>query len=163
MARQRVYTYDHPIVSAAEKYEELERQGRERPPCSCHYEPMAWNADKSRPAGGKWVCSITRRRSTAAAASSRWHGAQLDKPCCYVIRAAEVGRVKIGHSSVDPRLRRDALQTGSPVEIELVAVLAGGKETERELQKRFAVHRVHGEWFDDAILPSLLREARNRI
>lgn len=62
----------------------------------------------------------------------------------YAIRGA--GLVKIGRA-VAPELRLDALQSGSPVMLELVGYVAGGHKHERELHDRFREYRSHGEWF----------------
>ncbi len=57
-------------------------------------------------------------------------------------------RVKIGYTSGSPYVRLGALQTGSPVELALIAVHDGTMEDERRLHEQFADSRIHGEWFD---------------
>lgn len=54
--------------------------------------------------------------------------------------------VKIGFASdVPARLR--TLQTASHRPLHLLVVIAGSQADERQLHKRFAEHRVQGEWF----------------
>ncbi|GAB3161656.1 hypothetical protein GCM10027059_12380 [Myceligenerans halotolerans] len=58
--------------------------------------------------------------------------------------------LKIGHTTRDVERRVRELQTGSPREIRLIAVLPGAStDTERELHAQFAAYRVraNGEWF----------------
>lgn len=68
-------------------------------------------------------------------------------PCVYMIAGG--GRLKIGLSD-DPIARVAAMQTGSPVPLELVACMSGGSMLESELHARFDRLRVYGEWFEDA-------------
>jgi len=66
----------------------------------------------------------------------------------YFARAADgSGPIKIGSASdVERRLRE--LQTGSPVRLHLVGVVArGGAQLELGLHRRFADLRQHGEWY----------------
>jgi hypothetical protein len=62
----------------------------------------------------------------------------------YLIAAGEM--VKIGFSA-DLGARFAALQTTSPVKLELLASIPGTYATERDLHVRFATQRSHGEWF----------------
>jgi hypothetical protein len=62
----------------------------------------------------------------------------------YFIQAARVGHIKIGRA-IDPLQRLAELQTGSPVKLELLAVLRGDHEA--MLHRKFADLRIHGEWF----------------
>jgi hypothetical protein len=68
----------------------------------------------------------------------------------YFIRAIQgprhSARVKIGWTR-DPRKRLKDLQTGSPVELYLIGAIPGGREDERAMHERFALSRMHGEWF----------------
>lgn len=64
----------------------------------------------------------------------------------YFITAREVGRVKIGCAD-DPYDRLLKLQTSSPVELAVEALLKGSYAEEKELHRRFAEYRVRGEWF----------------
>lgn len=67
----------------------------------------------------------------------------------YFIEAVGLNRVKIGIAN-DPRKRLATLQVGSPVELRLLSVLKVdlAPEWERDFHKRFAQHRLHGEWFE---------------
>lgn len=53
---------------------------------------------------------------------------------------------KIG-VSVDPISRLSTLQVGSPVRLELRAVLDGGQREEQQLHAKYDADRAHGEWF----------------
>ena len=63
----------------------------------------------------------------------------------YFIRS-ETGAIKIGFSTT-PERRLSAMQTGSPVRLELLAVMPGTKQDERRLHARFKAQRGRGEWF----------------
>lgn len=77
------------------------------------------------------------------------------KQASYIHWAANVDRVyfircqdfvKIGYAT-DVRRRLAAIQISSPYEVTLLAECKGGSRLECELHKRFAAHRVRGEWF----------------
>lgn len=66
----------------------------------------------------------------------------------YFVQGENFGPVKIGYTSaLDARDRLSQLQTGSPVRLVLAAQRPGSHHDERELHRRFAQHRLHGEWF----------------
>lgn len=65
----------------------------------------------------------------------------------YCIRS-ECGAVKIGVAKNVQR-RLENLQIGSPSKLELVGVLPGGEDVERDLHARFSGQRRRGEWFED--------------
>jgi len=66
----------------------------------------------------------------------------------YVVLAVGIGRYKIGFSISDPRFRVKALQIGSPIKLELVAVIPKcSRDDELALHHRFEASRLHGEWF----------------
>jgi hypothetical protein len=68
-----------------------------------------------------------------------------DRPVYFI--QAENGLIKIGVSE-SPHGRLQALQTGSPVRLRLVGMIAGaGASGEAELHAKFAEYREHGEWF----------------
>lgn len=55
-------------------------------------------------------------------------------------------KIKIGFATnVHKRLK--ALQTSSPVKLQLVLSFPGTRQDEQALHKRFAEHRMEGEWF----------------
>jgi hypothetical protein len=68
----------------------------------------------------------------------------------YIIEAVGTGRVKIGHTmGGKPALmsRLAALQTGSPLRLVAIAVMAGGPVEEKRLHRRFRRLHERGEWF----------------
>jgi hypothetical protein len=66
------------------------------------------------------------------------------------------GALKIGFArKIEQRLAE--LQTGSPVRLRVVCTIKGGIKLEREYHRKFAEHRLHGEWFRDC------REIRKEI
>jgi hypothetical protein len=73
----------------------------------------------------------------------------------YVVAAWSTGLVKIGQTTNwDKRWR--SLCAGSPVPLELVALLSG-LALEKTLHRLFAQHRRHFEWFDAAPVLEWLR------
>lgn len=56
------------------------------------------------------------------------------------------GHVKIGWA-VNVGNRLAELQSGNPNQLILMASVPGGCSVERDLHRRFAGHRVRGEWF----------------
>ena len=79
---------------------------------------------------------------------------KLDACAVYFI-GGEDGPIKIG-SSNSPLERIATFQTGSPVILRIHALTHGGVDAEREYHKRFAAHRLHGEWFEPH--PDILAE-----
>lgn len=61
----------------------------------------------------------------------------------YFIEAVGTGCVKIGRGAN----RLSSLQTGCPFELKVLATTFGPIRLESELHRRFAEHRVRGEWF----------------
>ena len=55
-------------------------------------------------------------------------------------------RIKIGFAR-DPVQRRLGLETGSPVDLMLLAIMPGTKESETYVQKLFKKYCLKGEWF----------------
>lgn len=62
----------------------------------------------------------------------------------YFVRSGE--HIKIGVTN-DWERRLLALRAGSPLLIELLALVRGGREFEAECHQRFAHYRSHYEWF----------------
>lgn len=70
---------------------------------------------------------------------------RCDRQVTYFIGNVDHG-IKIG-ISLQPIERLSILQTGSPVELRILACVEGGREVERDYHSRFRDHRKHGEWF----------------
>lgn len=79
------------------------------------------------------------------------HGSLRRAGYVYFLLASEnVERpmIKIGFSLRAPQNRLAACQSGSPVKLELVALLPGAiASKERQLHRQFEAQRSHGEWF----------------
>jgi hypothetical protein len=58
----------------------------------------------------------------------------------------DVGAIKIGLAR-NPHRRIKGLQCGSPIPLKILATVSGGRRLEMAYHRRFAVHRLHGEWF----------------
>ena len=65
----------------------------------------------------------------------------------YFARAGDDGPVKIGKAS-DVMKRMAALQSGCPLNIEIIRIVDGGFSEELWFHKRFSSLRTHGEWFE---------------
>lgn len=65
----------------------------------------------------------------------------------YFIQDSSVGHIKIGFTEGTAENRMKALQTGSPVGLEILCTSEGGREEEKALHLRFQSAWVHGEWF----------------
>lgn len=73
----------------------------------------------------------------------------------YFAQAEGIGHIKIGFTdSLDASDRVVTLQTGSPVLLRLLGTIPGTIDDEKDLHRRFAAHRVCGEWFKP--VPELL-------
>lgn len=70
-------------------------------------------------------------------------------PCfVYFIKPVDAdGPIKVGCSTFPPA-RLAALQTWSPVDLEIISHFEGSKEIERAIHERFAQWQVRGEWFE---------------
>jgi hypothetical protein len=64
----------------------------------------------------------------------------------YFIEAVGLSRIKIGFSK-KPIERLKQLQTGSPIELSLIATIPGALELEKELHDRFKASLSSREWF----------------
>lgn len=60
---------------------------------------------------------------------------------------SEVPWVKIGYTSGDPYVRRQMLQTGCPLALDVLVYAPGTPQDERTLHARFAAFQGQGEWF----------------
>jgi len=65
------------------------------------------------------------------------------------------GPVKIGMTT-NLALRLQHMQTGSPIELKVLATVAGGAEVERGYHAAFANYRIRGEWFERS--PAIVQE-----
>jgi len=63
----------------------------------------------------------------------------------YFVKAND--RVKIGYA-VNPLSRIKSIQTSSPYKLEVLLIIEGTYEVERELHKLFHEYRRTGEWFE---------------
>lgn len=75
---------------------------------------------------------------------------------CYVYMVALKGFIKIGHAA-NPEARLKQMQTGSPWELKIVALLPfpskkAARDYELELHHRLRSFRVRGEWFRKSCL-----------
>lgn len=79
---------------------------------------------------------------------------RLFVPHVYFVQEAPDGFIKIGwtRGPVDGRLC--TIQTGNPRTLVLLTAMRGALKDEQALHRRFAAHRVSGEWFHPA--PELL-------
>jgi hypothetical protein len=57
-----------------------------------------------------------------------------------------LGQVKIGYSR-QPLKRLTDLQTASPTELELLAIMPGDTTTEKEYHEKYKSFKLNGEWF----------------
>lgn len=64
----------------------------------------------------------------------------------YFIGHSLLGPIKIGYA-VSPNDRMEELQIGSPLTLQILAVIEGGRKQEAALHKHFNNVRLHGEWF----------------
>lgn len=64
--------------------------------------------------------------------------------------------MKIGYIGESQRLlaRMRELQLGNPVALDLVLLLPGDREVERQLHHKYAARHLLGEWFDSYVLGS---------
>lgn len=73
----------------------------------------------------------------------------------YFIQDQNLHHIKIGYTGDDPVGRLKALQTGSAAKLVLLGCVEGSQSEEAEMHRRFAEHRVAGEWFRPA--PEILQ------
>jgi Meiotically Up-regulated Gene 113 (MUG113) protein len=64
----------------------------------------------------------------------------------YFLQGETGGNIKIGYAG-DVAARVATFQPGSPVKLCILATQPGGQPLEAALHRRFAAHRLHGEWF----------------
>lgn len=78
-----------------------------------------------------------------------------ERPKLVYFIGSESGPIKIG-MAVDPPSRLASLQTSHHEKLSILATCKGGQDRERAYHRRFAAHRLHGEWFERT--PELLAE-----
>jgi hypothetical protein len=67
----------------------------------------------------------------------------------YFVQAGKGGKIKIGYTDEESLFNRiSTLQTGSPEKLVLLLAIPGNTTVERQIHKRFADCRLHGEWFE---------------
>jgi hypothetical protein len=64
----------------------------------------------------------------------------------YIVRAGDDGPVKIGWTA-NPKARLSYLAVDNPAPLRLLALTSGSMKEEKELHRRFAEHRIRGEWY----------------
>jgi hypothetical protein len=64
----------------------------------------------------------------------------------YFVQCTGTRYIKIGYSE-NPRARLSSLQTGSASELQLLNIIDGNRDKERELHEQFRHLRVKGEWY----------------
>jgi hypothetical protein len=77
----------------------------------------------------------------------------MSKSFVYFIQNDRTFSIKIG-VSVDVKRRLSALQTATQDRLQVVGVMSGGGDLEREMHEKFAHLRLSGEWF--SVSPMLL-------
>ncbi len=105
---------------------------------------------------GRWIHELNEAQAT-----EDYRGTWVDvsdDSYVYFVQAASGGPIKIGISN-DPLGRLAQLQTGHPGALVILAVVPGGRQLELDLHKKFAKHRIHGEWFSPT--PELLEIVGN--
>lgn len=55
--------------------------------------------------------------------------------------------VKIGHTVNNVKGRLVSLQVGCPFDLEILGIVDGNKNTEKQLHKKFDEYWIRGEWF----------------
>lgn len=68
------------------------------------------------------------------------------KPQVYFLRKGDTDHVKIGFSC-RLNMRISGLRSSNSDKLHLLATVSGGREAEGRLHKRFARHRIKGEWY----------------
>jgi DNA-binding transcriptional regulator YdaS (Cro superfamily) len=64
----------------------------------------------------------------------------------YFIQAGASGPIKIGHTQ-SMSMRLDALQSGNPEVLRILAEAPGGQRQEYAIPRELAAHRMRAEWF----------------
>lgn len=68
----------------------------------------------------------------------------------FVYCIGEAGRqVKVGYSN-NPKRRLDNIRVASPIEVQMIALVPGSIDDERDMHDKISHLRIRGEWFDDS-------------
>ena len=86
------------------------------------------------------------RRSVFLEAKSAILASKKEPHFVYFVGCREFSLVKIGFAK-DPNRRLLSNQTGSPVKLEILALVSGDKQLEAKLHSLFEADRELGEWF----------------
>lgn len=82
---------------------------------------------------------------------SRWHEqerAGKHEPVVYFVRSYLTGLVKIGTTN-NLRRRLSTFRNSHPGRLEVLGTMAGGREVEQVIHRRFAAQRFDREWFTE--------------
>lgn len=108
---------------------------------------------------------------------------EVDKPTVsgrvYIFQAKDTSLYKIGYTTLRLEERLDALQTGCPFPLLILAFFPGTQVDERELHRQLAPYRMQGEWFNlpgyvsyqfadflldmDVVFPTATREGKTLL
>lgn len=81
----------------------------------------------------------------------------------FIKPVGEAGPIKVGYSVYPPE-RLAAFQSWSPVELELIASVAGSLKLEAAIHSHFADYQIRGEWFEPVdALRKLAYQARDGL
>ncbi|MDQ6892190.1 MAG: GIY-YIG nuclease family protein [Acidobacteriota bacterium] len=92
------------------------------------------------------------RRAAAGLGPEPWPGVVRPdrdrRGVIYFIGSGPSGPVKIGYTREHgAKARLAAIQTGYPMQLEVLATIPGNREEERAMHERFRRSRLCGEWF----------------
>jgi Meiotically up-regulated gene 113 len=74
----------------------------------------------------------------------------------YIIQCSEYKMIKIGRTAGNPYNRIGQIKTANPFPINIIRIIECDLGTEAALHYQFSSYRVHGEWFKDECLSSVL-------
>ncbi|PQV64447.1 hypothetical protein B1R32_105129 [Abditibacterium utsteinense] len=96
--------------------------------------------------GSKWEICFGSHKGYTAAFVRLITSCEETGSYVYFIEAVGLGKIKIGTSDA-PKKRLQQLATGSAVTLDLIAMIPGDAQIEKELHKKFDHLRVDREWF----------------
>jgi hypothetical protein len=74
-----------------------------------------------------------------------------DRGYAYCIQGVDGGPIKIGFTVYSAETRRQTFQSGSPVELTVIACAPAPRPFEADIHAKLAARRLHGEWFEDCV------------